>query len=66
MLIKQLYKDLREGTDLLLDNRSNLDCVSLSSASSETVSNSNKEAGTTFFETFKVNKAIIFFFESYS
>ena len=50
-----LYKDLREGTDLLLDPSANVDTVSISSISSETVSSSNKESSTSFYETFKVH-----------
>jgi len=53
MLMSMLYKDLREGTDLLLDPSANVDTVSISSISSETVSSSNKESSTSFYETFK-------------
>lgn len=53
--MSQLYKDLREGTDLLLDpNLTNADCVSISSVSSETVASGNRDTTTTaFFDTFK-------------
>jgi len=53
MLMTMLYKDLREGTDLLLDPSANVDTISISSISSETVSSSNKESSTSFYETFK-------------